>query len=90
MQCRLNRESYLLHRYFLFIVCLRVVDMHCFLLYSMQFLTNSFLLKCVMIDEEIKTARRRMSTLNDKAADLGDGIGDLTLASKEDEKVEVR
>jgi len=40
------------------------------------------------IDAEIKAARRRMSTLNDKNGDIGDDIGGLSLDNNDD-KVEV-
>ena len=39
-------------------------------------------------DAEIKAARRRMSTLNDKSGDIGDDIGGLSLDNKND-KLEV-
>ncbi len=42
-----------------------------------------------LTDDEIKAARRRMSTLNDRAGDLGDSIGGLSLDAKDDEKGDV-
>jgi len=48
----------------------------------------SLVLMPFLKDAEIKAARRRMSTLNDKNGDIGDDIGGLSLDSK-DEKVEV-